>query len=115
MDGMNIVRHLEAAGFTPIYDPTASVSGIDFYAKRKRRVAVVGKAINPNDAPDQWFESIKNVMQNSLPLADTVIFSGGGSVIIPIWFRDWCAQNGIEILVVNRGDPVPEIIKRRKK
>jgi len=55
------------------------------------------------DLLDDWFQQIRDILtelKNQLGKID-VTFQGGGTIPIPKWFRDWCAQNGITITVID--------------
>jgi hypothetical protein len=55
------------------------------------------------DLIDGWFKQIKEILTDrkiQLGKID-VTFQGGGTMQIPDWFRDWCAQNGITITVID--------------
>jgi len=53
------------------------------------------------DLIDDWFQQIREILtelKNRIGTVD-VAFQGGGTIPIPDWFWDWCAQQGIEIFV----------------
>ena len=54
---------------------------------------------------DTWFKQIQDILADLKRQhgAVDVAFAGGGNTPIPDWFRDWCAQEGITILII---DPV---------
>ena len=52
-----------------------------------------------HDLIDDWFQQIREILtelKNRIGMVD-VAFQGGGTIPIPDWFRNWCAQQGIEI------------------
>lgn len=51
---------------------------------------------------NSWFKQIQDILRELKRLQGTVdvAFMGGGTVPIPDWFRDWCAQEGITILII---------------
>lgn len=51
---------------------------------------------------DDWFRQLQDVLHDLKKrfCGVDILFKGGGIVPIPDWFRDWCAQEGIEIIVV---------------
>lgn len=55
---------------------------------------------------DTWFRQIRAILGALKRRHGTVdvAFAGGGTVPIPDWFRDWCVQEGITILII---DPSP--------
>ena len=55
---------------------------------------------------DDWFRQMQDVLRDLKKRFGgvDVFFEGGGTVPIPDWFRDWCAQEGINITV---GDGPP--------
>jgi hypothetical protein len=67
-----------------------------------------GDAKAHEDLIDQWFHQVRRSLDHlkkTMPASCRlkVAFQGGGTIPIPQWFRDWCEQEGIEILVL---DPV---------
>lgn len=52
---------------------------------------------------DTWFKQIQDILENLKRRHGgvDVAFAGGGNTLIPDWFRDWCAQEGITILIID--------------
>ena len=51
---------------------------------------------------DTWFKQIQDILVDLKRQhgAVDVAFAGGGNTPIPDWFRDWCSQEGINILII---------------
>ena len=63
---------------------------------------------------DDWFRQMQDVLGDLKKRFGgvDVFFEGGGTVPIPDWFRDWCAQEGINITV---GDGPPQVWNTQTK
>jgi len=51
---------------------------------------------------DSWFKQIQSILstlKSRLGAVD-IAFAGGGTIRIPDWFRDWCKQQGINIMII---------------
>jgi hypothetical protein len=51
---------------------------------------------------DDWFNQIKDILTElkSRQGSVQVAFLGGGTTPIPDWFREWCSQQGITIMII---------------
>ena len=50
-----------------------------------------------------WFKQTQDILEDLKRRHGGVdaAFAGGGNTLIPDWFRDWCAQEGITILIID--------------
>ena len=59
------------------------------------------------DLQKKFFEDLKDTITEMLSLGiqiGAIIFHGGGTLAIPDWFKNFCEENNIEILVYNSED-----------
>jgi hypothetical protein len=61
----------------------------------------------PQDQFDDYLRKVQKGLERILASGMTIqdiYFTGGGTLVIPDWFTAWCAQNGINIQVVDPND-----------
>ena len=51
-------------------------------------------------APNDFWNDLREIIQSDTRVVKRVVFRGGGNVKIPDWFREWCAQNDVEIELI---------------
>lgn len=68
------------------------------------------------DQFDDYLKRLQRQLQKTiaggLPVTD-IYFPGGGTLPIPDWFRDFCAQNGIRIHIIDPNELPNEIPDHR--
>jgi hypothetical protein len=90
-DGMDGALFRDPDGSrTPIFSapPLPHLNGVDHQTEQ--------------DLIDDWFQQIREILTELKNRNGTVdvAFQGGGTIPIPDWFWDWCAQQGIVITVI---------------
>ena len=109
MHNLIIDRELQKQGWCPSYDPISEIWGCRIFTKGNRTVASVesDQSSIPDYLTDGHFERIRDILKSSLGTISDVIFRGGGTVNIPVWFREWCKTHGISIHVLDYDDALP--------
>jgi hypothetical protein len=55
---------------------------------------------------DLWFRQVQAILEKLKERFGSIklVLQGGGTVPVPAWFKDWCADQGIEIEFVDGQD-----------